>query len=102
MIAVYWFSLAGGLLTAAAALGIYLFEELVWPAPGFPHSYLWLAAFNRALVFFGVAGLVDALLRGERRMASQLEEQRAELAELDALRSALTPSVVPATPGLEV
>nr|WP_246323905.1 PP2C family protein-serine/threonine phosphatase [Petropleomorpha daqingensis] len=35
-------------------------------------------------------------------MARQIEEQRAELAELEALRAALTPAVVPTTPGLDV
>jgi serine phosphatase RsbU (regulator of sigma subunit) len=102
LLAVYWFGLPGGLLTAAAALGVYLFDELVWPSPGFPHRLLWLATLNRALVFFGVAVLVTVLLRRERRMAQQLEEQRTQLTELEALRSALTPAVVPPTPGLDV
>jgi serine phosphatase RsbU (regulator of sigma subunit) len=42
------------------------------------------------------------LLDRERRLTVQVEEQRARLAELEALRSALTPAEVPPTPGLAV
>jgi len=102
VLGVFWFGLPGGLLTAAATTSAFYLDELVSPSPDFSSRDFVLGTVNRAVVFFGVAVLVTVLLRRERRMAGQLEQQRLELAEFEALRSALTPSAVPPRPGLEV
>jgi serine phosphatase RsbU (regulator of sigma subunit) len=102
VLAVFWFGLLGGLLTGAGALGIFVLDQALSPAPDFSGTSLGWAIVNRGLLFVGVPALVTVLLDRERRMARQIEEQRAELAELEALRAALTPAVVPATPGLDV
>jgi serine phosphatase RsbU (regulator of sigma subunit) len=102
VLAVFWFGLPGGLLTGAAALGIFVLDQALTPAPDFSGSNLAWAIVNRGLLFFAVPVLVTVLLERERRMARQIEEQRAELAELEALRAALTPAVVPPMPGLDV
>jgi serine phosphatase RsbU (regulator of sigma subunit) len=102
VLAVFWFGLLGGVLTGAGALGIFVLDQVLSPAPDFSGTSLGWAIVNRGLLFFGVPVLVTVLLDRERRMARQIEEQRAQLAELEALRAALTPAVVPPTPGLEV
>ena len=102
VLATFWFGLLGGVLTGAGALGIFVLDQVMSPAPDFDGTSVAWAIVNRGLLFFGVPVLVTVLLDRERRMARQIEEQRAELAELEALRSALTPAVVPPTPGLEV
>jgi serine phosphatase RsbU (regulator of sigma subunit) len=102
VLATFWFSLTGGLLTATVTLAAFFLDEHFTPTPGFTQVYLLLGTLNRGLVFFGVPVLVMALLRRERRLTTQLEAQRAQLAELEALRAALTPSAVPSTPGLAV
>src|SRR3954471_1691633 len=102
VLAVFWFGLPGGLLTGAGALGIFLVDQALTPAPDFTGSNLAWAIVNRGLLFFAVPLLVTVLLQRERRMAREIEEQRARLAELEALRAALTPAVVPPTPGLDV
>jgi len=102
VLAVFWFSLPAGLLSAAAVMAGFYVDEFASPSPGFSRTYLLLGTLNRALVFFGVAVLVTELLRRERRLTAQLERQGEELAEFEALRSALTPSTVPPRPGLQV
>ena len=101
VLSVYWFELAGGLLTATAAMLAFLVDVLITPS-GLTGAYLGVAAFNRAVVFFGIAGLVALLLRRERALVHQVREQRAELDELESLRAALTPSKVKARPHLQV
>jgi serine phosphatase RsbU (regulator of sigma subunit) len=102
VLAVFWFGLPGGLLSGAAALGIFVVDQVLTPAADFNGMSLAWAIVNRGLLFFGVPVLVTVLLGRERRMARQIEEQRAELAELEALRAALSPAAVPPTPGLDV
>jgi serine phosphatase RsbU (regulator of sigma subunit) len=102
VLAAFWFGLLGGLLTGAGALGTFVLDQAISPAIHFDGTSLTWAIVNRGLLFVGVPVLVTVLLSRERRMARRVEEQRAELAELEALRAALTPAVVPPTPGLDV
>jgi serine phosphatase RsbU (regulator of sigma subunit) len=102
VLGVYWFSLTGGLLTAAAALAGFLVDEALSPTSSFSTGDLVLATANRALVFFGVAVLVAVLLDREGALAARLQAQDAELAELAALRAVLVPSEVPPRPHLAV
>ena len=52
------------------------------------------------MAFFGVAVLVSLLLNRERALAGRVREQQDEIAELESLRAALTPSGVPDRPHL--
>jgi len=49
---------------------------------------LWIAAANRAGVYFGFGVLVAALLARERHMAGRLADQQSHLDELESLRAA--------------
>jgi serine phosphatase RsbU (regulator of sigma subunit) len=102
VLATFWFSLPGGLLTAAAALAAFLVDEHLTPSDAFSQASLALGTLNRAVVFFGVPVLLAVLLQRERRLVRRLEQQRVELAELQSLRAALTPSAVPSVSGLEI
>jgi serine phosphatase RsbU (regulator of sigma subunit) len=102
VLAAFWFGLLGGLLSAAASLGVFVLNQALSPSPDFSGTSLAWAIVNRGLLFVAVPVLVTVLLGRERRMTRQIEEQRAELTELEALRAALTPSAVPPTPGLDV
>jgi serine phosphatase RsbU (regulator of sigma subunit) len=102
VLGVFWFSLPGGLFTATATTFAFLGDELLTPSQGLVGAEFWFAVFNRVVVFYGVAVLVTWLLRRERRLLLQVEAQRAELAELESLRAALTPSDVPPRPGLQL
>ncbi|HEX2074590.1 MAG TPA: PP2C family protein-serine/threonine phosphatase [Geodermatophilus sp.] len=102
LLSVFWFELSGGLLTAGAAMLSFLVDELLSPTPELAGANLGLATFNRSVVFFGVAVLVTMLLRRERALAVQVRAQQEELAELESLRAALTPSHVPARPDLQL
>ena len=54
---------------------------------------LWLAALNRAVVFFGVAASWSrCCCAGSARSPCRVRAQQDELAELESLRAALTPS----------
>jgi serine phosphatase RsbU (regulator of sigma subunit) len=61
-----------------------------------------VAAFNRSVVYVGVAVLVTVLLRRERALAGRVRAQQDELVELASLRAALTPVDVPARPYLDL
>lgn len=100
LLGVFWFHLPGGLLTATAAIVSFVVDERLSPA--LPGRHEFFATVNRAVMFFGVAGLVTWLLGRERALTVQLQAQAQELAELKSLRAALTPSEVPPRPHLEV
>lgn len=101
LLAVFWFGMRGGLLTATAAMLSFLVDVLITPS-GLAGVSLVLATVNRSVVFFGMAVLVTLLLRRERALAVRLREQERELGELESLRAALTPSEVPARPHLDI
>ncbi len=100
LLGVFWFQLLGGLLTATAAMLAFLVDILITPS-GLAGMDLALATLNRSLVFFGVALLVTRLLRRERALVRHVLAQQAELSELESLRTALTPTGVPARPDLQ-
>ena len=102
VLAGYWFELRGALLTSAAATLIFLTDKLFDPHPDLVGTTLWLATLNRALVFFAIGILVTLLLRRERALALRVRWQEEELAELESLRSALTPAQVPDRPHLRI
>ena len=103
VLSVYWFGLAGGLATATVATLLFLADELIAPSEELAGSgMLWLAAGNRTVVFLGVAALVAVLLQRQRTLGLQLREQQDQLAEFQALRSALTPTQVPVRPHLHI
>jgi serine phosphatase RsbU (regulator of sigma subunit) len=54
------------------------------------------------VVFLGVAALVALLLRRQRTLLLRVREQQDELAELQALRAARTPTEVPVRPHLSI
>ncbi|MDQ4094201.1 MAG: serine/threonine-protein phosphatase, partial [Actinomycetota bacterium] len=62
----------------------------------------WIAAVNRSAIYFLVAVVVTVLLGRERRLRSQVQQQKHQLDELEAVRRALTPAEVPVRPGLEI
>ena len=70
LLAVFWFELGGGLLTAGAAMLAFVVDQLLSPTEALAGSHLWWATVNRAAVFFGVAILVTLLLRRERARSS--------------------------------
>jgi serine phosphatase RsbU (regulator of sigma subunit) len=102
LLAVAWFDLVGGLVTASLATLAFLVDGLLTPTGSLVGSGLALATFNRATVFFGVAVLVTMLLRRERALTRRVQEQQVELDELESLRAALVPSAVPQRPSLQV
>ena len=101
VLAVHWFRLAGGLLTAGGATLLFLGASLMAPSAALSGAALWVAAFNRGIVFVGVAVLVTMLLERERALTSTVRAQQDEIAELESLREALTPSEVPVRPYLQ-
>lgn len=90
----HWFGLRAVLVTATLATLLFLTDKLLDPHPDLAGAVLWLATLNRGLVFFGVGILVTLLLRRERALAVRVRAQEEELAELESLRAALTPSEV--------
>ncbi len=98
----YWFDLRGALLMATGATLVFLAESALFPSSELAGATLWLATLNRALVFFAVGILVTVLLRRERTLALRVVAQEKELAELESLRAALTPTDVPDRPHLSV
>ena len=101
LLAVAWFELVGGLLAATAATLLFVVNGLLLPS-GLAGLGLAVATLNRASVFYGVAVLVTLLLRRERALTVRLSEQQRQLAELQSLRAALTPSAVPPRPSLDI
>jgi serine phosphatase RsbU (regulator of sigma subunit) len=101
VLAVHWFRLAGGLTAAAAATLLFVGASLMAPTTTLSGSELWVAAFNRGVVFVGVAALVTMLLQRERELTSTVRAQQDEIAEFESLRAALTPSEVPVRPHLQ-
>jgi serine phosphatase RsbU (regulator of sigma subunit) len=101
VLAVHWFRLAGGLAAAAAATLLFVSASLIAPTTTLSGTDLWVAAFNRGVVFVGVALLVTLLLDRERTLTSTVRAQQDEIAELESLRAALTPSEVPVRPHLQ-
>jgi sigma-B regulation protein RsbU (phosphoserine phosphatase) len=102
LLAVYWFELVGGLVAAAVATGLFVADEIVFPSPQLSSQLLAVAAANRAIVFFGIAVLVAAMLQRQRHLTIRLREQQEQLTELEGIRSALTPSEVPDRPRLQI
>jgi serine phosphatase RsbU (regulator of sigma subunit) len=102
VLAVYWFELTGGLITAMVAIGLFLADEILLPSPELSHGMLAVAAANRGIVFLGIAVLVAAMLQRQRHLTIRIREQQEQLVELEAIRSVLTPSVVPERPGLQI
>ena len=102
VLGVHWFQLAGGLAAAGAATLCFLGAQWVAPSSALSGSDVWVATFNRSIVFVGVAVLVSLLLRRERALASTVRAQQDEIAELESLRAALTPAEIPARPHLDV
>jgi serine phosphatase RsbU (regulator of sigma subunit) len=102
VLGVHWFQLAGGLAVAGAATVCFLGAQWLVPSSALTGSALWVATFNRSIVFVGVAVLVSLLLRRERALASTVRAQQDEIAELESLRAALTPAEIPARPHLDV
>src|SRR5690242_14293490 len=61
VLAAFWFGLLGGLLTGAGALGIFVLDQAISPAPDFSGGSLGWAIVNRGLLVFGVPALVTVL-----------------------------------------
>src|SRR5215218_7730960 len=101
VLAVHWFRLAGGLLTASGATLLFVGASVIVPRTTLSGTDLWVAAFNRGVVFVGVALLVTLLLDRERALARTVRAQQDEIAELESLRAVLTPSEVAVRPHLE-
>ena len=102
VLGVHWFELRGGLGVAAAATVVFVAAQLLLPSTGLTGAEVWVAAFNRGVVYAGVAVLVAVLLRRERALVSRVRAQQDELTELASLRAALTPTDVPVRPHLEL
>ena len=101
VLGVHWFELAGGLAVAAGATVLFVGVQPFLPANSLSGGALWVAAFNRSIVFVGVAVLLSTLFRRERRLAGRVRAQQDEISELAPLRAALTPATVPQRPQLE-
>lgn len=102
VLSVYWFDLAGGLLTATAATLLFLVDELFFPSEELVDGMVWVATVNRAVPFAGVAVLVALLLRRERALTVRVQQQQDQLNELEGLRAALVPGHLPETPHLQM
>jgi serine phosphatase RsbU (regulator of sigma subunit) len=100
VLGVHWFQLKGGLAVGAAATTLFIAAQSAAPTTALSGAELWIAALNRSAAFVGVAVLVSLLLRRERALAGTVRAQQDELAELESLRAALTPSDVPVRPHL--
>ena len=101
LLAVTWFGVTGGLLSACGVLLAFLVDALLSGSPALAGGDLAWATLNRGAVFFGAVVLVTRLMRREQDLTRRLERQEAELAELASLRLALTPPDVPRRPQLE-
>ncbi|TFV74998.1 serine/threonine-protein phosphatase [Blastococcus sp. CT_GayMR19] len=101
VLGVHWFGLRGGLVVAAAATLAFVAAQLFHPSTDLTGGDLWVAALNRSVAFVGVAVLVSLLLDRERALAGRVRAQQDEIAELESLRAALTPSGFPERPQLE-
>src|SRR5688500_6864528 len=82
VLGVYWFELAGGLAVAAAATLLFIGAQWLLPSTDLSGGQVWIAAFNRSIVFVGVAVLVTVLLRRERALAGRFRRQQDVLTEL--------------------
>jgi serine phosphatase RsbU (regulator of sigma subunit) len=102
VLGVHWFRLAGGLAVAGVATLCFLGAQWIAPSSALSGSDLWVATFNRSIVFVGVAVLVSFLLSRERALANRVRAQQNEIAELESLRAALTPAEIPVRPHLDV
>jgi serine phosphatase RsbU (regulator of sigma subunit) len=102
VLGVRWFDLRGGLSVAAAATLVFVAAQLLLPSTTLTAAEIWVAAFNRGVVFAGVAVLVAVFLRRERALVRRVRAQEDELTELASLRAALTPTDVPVRPHLEL
>lgn len=102
VLAAFVFGRAGGLITAGVASVLYLISELISSSQTLSGTGLWVAAVNRSAIYFIVALTVSQLLRRERGLRSRVEQQERQLDELRSIREALTPTEIPARPGLEV
>ena len=101
LLAVHWFGLAGGLTVAAVATLLFVGAAWISHSTYLSGGDLWIAGVNRAIVFFGAALLVALLLERERALARTVIAQRDDIADLESLRAALTPSAVPLRPHLQ-
>ncbi|MGH3823791.1 MAG: PP2C family protein-serine/threonine phosphatase [Pseudonocardiaceae bacterium] len=102
VMAAFLFGRVGGLVTAGVASVVYLASELISPSQTVSGTELWLAAVNRSAIYFIAAVTVTVLLKRERGLRSRVEQQQRQLDELRSIREALTPTQIPARPGLEV
>ncbi len=100
--AAFLFGPVGALVTAGVATVIYMATELIKRPETLSGEGLWIAAVNRSAIYFLVAVIVTVLLDRERRLRSEVEQQKHQLNELESIRRALTPVEVPARPGLEI
>lgn len=102
LLTVHWFGLAGGLAAVGGATTLFVAGSFFPGTERLAGGDLVLATFNRAVVFVGVAVLVTVLLQRERELSSRVRAQQDEIAELESLRAALTPSEVPVRPHLQL
>jgi hypothetical protein len=102
VLAAFLFGRLGGLVTAGVATVVYLATELIKRPKMLSGEGLWVAAVNRSAIYFLVAVVVTVLLGRERRLRSEVEQQKYQLDELESIRRALRPAEVPARPGLEI
>ncbi len=102
ILAAFWFGRAGALTTAATATFLFISEELLDMSGELEGMDLWIAAINRAAVYFGIAVLVILVLDRQVRLVTRVDEQRRRIEELRSLQYALTPPDVPDRPRLEV
>lgn len=101
-LAAFAYGRTGALLVAAASLGLFLLDESLFPSEQLGGTSLAIGTASRALAFFGIGLLVAELLARQRRLTRTVADQERALAELEALREALTPPTVPELPGLHV
>jgi phosphoserine phosphatase RsbU/P len=88
-LAAWWFGLRAALLATLACLGLYAVGHAFDPVPHFGPALL-----IRAVFFVGVAAVVAWI-------AERLQTLEHSAEELEAIRSALTPSSLPELPGID-
>jgi len=88
-LAAWWFGLRAGLLTALAAVGLYVLGSLFQTIPHFA-----LALLIRAVFFLGVALVVSLVAERLRTLEHSADE-------LEAIRAALAPAELPDLSGVD-
>jgi serine phosphatase RsbU (regulator of sigma subunit) len=102
VLAAFWLGRGAALAAAGTATTVFLVGEVLYRAQMLSDGRLWLQTINRTTVYFVVALAVTALINRERRLLSRVEQQKQQLGELESIREALTPAVLPQRPGLEL